>query len=208
MKRFLVMVAVVVMVVGMVWMATADEKKYDWTVYENAPGYSYDKFEKKWEIYATYKKQYSDANLVFGLMLGGGKESVYGPPALYGWIRDKKNTEGLYQITSVNVLIDDTLVTFKTLVGDKEQWNVLIDSENGMIFAKKLSNAKSISIRYKYKTGTISVDLEEKDIDRFRNFGKLLVENDPWQFIHNEKGYTKAVYDKAIKERWPMEIDE
>ena len=42
MKRMVAVLAVVVMLVGMVGMAVAEEKKFDWTIYEEAPGYEYD----------------------------------------------------------------------------------------------------------------------------------------------------------------------
>ena len=208
MKRIVAMMVVAVILFATAGMAMAEGNEFKLEDFEGFPGYRYDKFEKKWIANATYTKKYSDAELVLGMTITGDKKNVTGPVMLYGWVRDKKNNEGLYQVIEVNLLIDETVITFENLAGDKDNWTAPIDSENGMVFAKKLSNAKSVSLKYKFKTGSISLDLSKKDFNELKEFSKSLVSINPWQFILDDKGLDMKGYDDIIKARWPMEIEE
>lgn len=208
MKRMVAVLAVVVMLVGMVGMAVAEEKKFDWTIYEEAPGYEYDKFEKTWRVLAGYVKKYAESTLVFGITVVGNKENVRTPITLYGWWRDKDNKEGLQQITEVDILIGDNLFSCKTLLGDKEQWYVPLDSESAKEFMAELIGAEEVSIRYKYKIGSISRDMKANEILDMKELCKFLIDNNPWDFLLDGNGYDGKKYDQIIKSKWPMEISE
>lgn len=208
MKRFVCALAVVVMLFGMIGIAVADGEKFDMKVYESAPGYEYDKFDKRWEVSAQYIKKYSDANLVFGLAMIGTKTSVSSPPYLFGWIRDVKNKTGLSAVKKVDILIDDVLFSLDAVIGDGDSWSALLDSVNGKVFLEKLMNAKEISLKYGMKTSSITVDLTEKDIKDFKELAKMILENDSWAFVLDDYGRDAAAYDEIINKRWPMEIEE
>lgn len=208
MKRIVALLSVVVMLVGMSGMAVAEERKFDQTVYENAPGYKYDKFDKRWEVSAKYIKKYSNANLVFGLAMVGTKTSISSPPYIFGWIRDVKNKTGLSAVKKVDILIDDVLFSLDAVIGDEDSWSALLDSVNGKVFLEKVMNAKEISLKYRTKTSSITVDLTEKDIKDFKELAKMILGNDSWAFVLDDSGRDATAYDEIINKRWPMEIEE
>lgn len=208
MKRVVAMLAVVVMLAGMAGMSVAEEKKFDMTVYESASGYKYDKFEKTWEVSAKYIKKYSDANLVFGLAMVGTKTSISSPPYIWGWIRDVKNKTGLAAVINVDILIDDVLFSLDAVIGDEDSWSVPLDSVNGKAFLEKLMNAKEISLKYKMKTSSITVDLKEKDFEELKELAKVILGNDSWAYVMDDSGRDATAYDAIINKRWPMEVEE
>ena len=158
MRRILAVSLTLVLAVVLLLPANASSLgAFNLSVYEKLPGYTYDKFDKTWSYYKAWSKEYSNAYVVIGLQAEGTSTGVNGV-SLYAWIRDASNYNVLRAITSIDILVGDTLYSCSVYEGDTSSSTFLGEKAKPMIEA--MSKANSISIRLNTKTGSMKYDIE------------------------------------------------
>lgn len=190
MKKLFVALLLIVLVLSASF-AFAETKTFSLSMVENLPGYEFDKMDKDWTAYAAYIKKFSDANVVFGIHLEGEKELIEFPPYFYCWVRNKSNSEVLYKITKVKLLIGDTLYSADALPLDDS--SLIVISENSKPVIEAIANCDEMLIRLIWNTASIDLELDKTDDDfiEIRKFCKELIKKDIWSY-----------YDSAVIEKY------
>ena len=185
-----------------------NKKDFDISVYEEYATYQYDKFTKEWTCHAAYTKKYRDANAVFGLQIKGNKTSINSSPVIYGWIKDEKNSKVLYEIKSVDILVDETVFSLNELIDNSGTWYAYLDSKVGKVFIDKLRYAKEIAVKYHYGSSAISFDIGSAEVLNFNMLSNVIYENDAWEYIEDSQGRKKNFYDTYVNMNCKMEYKE
>lgn len=218
MKKIVILVSIVlcVLMVSSVAFAesttgeavTEETKAFDRTVYESSENYSYDKFDKTWSVYAAYSKKYSDAVIVFGLKVEGNKDSVQLPPYFYVWVRESNNQDTKWKITGLQIIANDLIFSAKEILVDDSSSILLLDSEKGKQLLSAITEGKELDFKVIFSTGSHIESITGDDYEEIKQLAKLIVENDAWAFVVDDKGNDMSTYDKLIEKTYPIEIIE
>lgn len=185
-----------------------EQKSFDFTVYENAENYSYDKFEKTWDIYAAYSKKYSDARVVFGLKVWGDTKSVRTPPYIYVWIREANNRDVKFKISGLQIIANDTVFSAKSIIIDESDSYMYLDSITGKALLNAIIEGDELAFKMLYSTGSLVEEITGYDYLSIKHLAQLIVDNDAWAYVLDSDGNDLTVYDKWIEKNYPIEIIE
>lgn len=202
MKR---LISIIVLMILCTSVCFAEVGKYDVSIYEDAPNYSYDKFEKTWMASSPYLHQYSDATVVIGLKIGGNANAVELPPALYAWVRDVNNTTNKYTVSGIQLLIGETVYSMPMLDAGTEAI-ALLSSTVGKTLLEELVKVDGISVKLKWATGSIVEEIAEDDFTELKSMAQKCLDTDIWNFVNGAVGDKKAC-DELIEQLWPMEVE-
>lgn len=128
---------------------------FDHTVLKNLAGYEYDKFDKTWDYYGAYVKEYSDAVVVIGIKAYNHSDDDYLLCEIYCWIRDENNRTVIDSVESLQILADDTLIDCSMLVGDTASSTMFTPTSEEAL--KYIGEAKSLMFKLngKYTSTTL-----------------------------------------------------
>ena len=200
------LITLMVLILTLTSISSNAENLFDASVYEKGPNYRYDKFDKQWRTLGAYLKRYSDATSVLGLQIGGDDDRVIGPPFLYFWFRDTQNKEIVYQIEQIQILVGDDVFTAESvLVGDSDS-QLPLDSKRGKALLIKMTEVEGISVKLKYKTGSIVEEINSDQYSELKELARLIVDNDAWEYVQSEDlpEEGKDVWDECIQNNWPL----
>ena len=161
---------------------------FDYKVFENLKGYSYDVFDKEWKYFGAYTKMYTDAFLVLGIYAAGPKEGV-NDIQLYFWIRDQKNEEVTYPIKAIDIMIDDVIYSYSSVISTNTGSCVVL-GENSKQLVEAISKANSMTVRFKLSMNNFTLELDKNDIHDLATAAKNLIEYNVWDYITKESVFT------------------
>lgn len=161
MKRFLLVLLASMLFLANFAFAETTETDFDYKVLSELDGYSYDKFEKRWDYYGAYLKEYSDATVVIGLQAWGDANSV-DYVQVYAWIRDEDNKEVYSDVTQLMILADDQLITCKMRI--LEASSVTFIGADSKEVLRLIGEAKELSFKLSFKTGSITLEPSAEDV--------------------------------------------
>lgn len=201
MKKVIVLVLTLILFSNTICLA-AERETFNYKDYSGLPNYKYDAFDKEWSAYGTYSKKYKDAFVVIGLQVGGTKEAIT-DIELYCWIRDEKNREVIYEVKGIDIMIGETIYSWKNLMVGETGSSVML-GENTKPFIEAVSKADKMAIRLNTKTSNMTYELDKSDCQPIRVIASGIIKNSAWKFI-NEDDLSYFTLSDAL---WPMEIDE
>jgi hypothetical protein len=185
---------------------TEAEKAFDLSVYEAAKHYEYDKFDKRWDAYAAYYKEYSDATVVFGLKVGGNEHSITYPPFIYTWIREENNTDTKWAVTGIQLLVNGKVYSADKMVDNTTDSYILLDSDIGKDLLTEIIKGEELDFKLKYATGSHVETIIGDDYAEIKQLAQIILENNAWAYVLDGDGDDMKVYDKIISERFPIKI--
>lgn len=165
-------------------VATCFADTVDKTVFENLDGYEYDKFNKTWSYHQAHIHKFSDANVVIGIQVDGGKEKQE-PPYLYCWIRNKQNTEVLMAVTKLMVLVGDNMYTFEKLYAS-DTGSVALMGAGCKELVEDLAAADSITVRLVTKTGKMDEEIDSDYSNTLKVAAQAILDSELLNMIDEE----------------------
>lgn len=140
--------------------STETTTAFDHTILNQYEGYSYDKFEKQWELYGAFAKEYSDAFIVVAIKAFGTKTTADGV-YFYAWFRDGDNLNKIRTINEILILADDTLITLPMYAKDSADYSPITGDYAHVL--KTIYEAKEVTIRL--CTDMYNYDFDSTDYD-------------------------------------------
>ena len=197
MKKVLSLIMVVLLVLSFSISASADTvsksdkveestetKEFDPSAFQNSELYTYDKFQKKWNIQGAYVKEYSNYTFYFGVLLFDSYVSNEWGPELRVEGFDKTTGE-FDSIKALRVLVDDVLYSFEALEeGDTNSYafggNVIRSLLNALKGAKEVAlQFEAYEKNGRYHLFTIE-DITSEDLNELIEMADLLENSHAW----------------------------
>lgn len=212
MKRIISLLLVLVLIFTIIPCAFA-EKKFDYKeVLGNRDGYSYDKFEKRWEYYRAYVEKYSDARVVIGIKAwgeDGGSNLDY--TEMYVKVMDT-NGKQLHEVESIDFLIGDDMYSYESMWQGDNCSSVVL-GEQGLLFIKAMAECEpeDVTIRIGLDSGSLTIDPKNSELkDTLRKFCRVYVKNNIWDYCVNTDfcEMMEMIYPLSINGELVSEMDE
>lgn len=213
MKRYISLLFAIVLCVSMVFGATYAEetpegtKPFDLSVFESSDCYSYDKFDKKWDLCGAYLHQYSNATVVLGIDIWGYKNSVEAPPCIYAWIREANNKDVRHSITGLQFFVNDTLFSATRIMEGDTLSSMYLDSVNGKELLSAIASSNEMDVKMIYDSGSHIATISGDEYTELQKVAKLIVDNDSWAYVCDIDGIVMSDWDVYINEEYPIVID-
>ena len=203
MKKLIVAVLAFVLSCSLCYAtSTETTTTFDHTILSQYEGYSYDKFEKQWDLYGAFSKKYSDAFIVVGIKAFGTKTTVDGI-YFYAWFRDADNLQKIRTIEEIQFLADDTLITIPFKSGDTEDFSPITGEYAAIL--KTLYEAKEVTMRLCTEMYHYDFDASEYDLSRLLQACGIISRNNLAEYA---KGSTWTNSWKSWRFSNPITIEE
>lgn len=204
MKKSFALLLVFILIAAVGFSAYAEEateqKKYDYSGFEKYSHYEYDKFDKCWTYYEFYEKDYSDAEIIIGMNIGGypeGKSQV-NTPMLYVKVTDKKENP-LYTVKKIDLLIDDVKYSYDKMLETSSQSTVFLGNQ-GKELVEAIANSNSVSVKLTLEHSDVKFDLDQNQVDSsLKVIAKALIENNVWDYLLEVSNNYEKAFPLTIK---------
>ena len=138
----------------------AETSQFDWYVFQDVDGYTYDKFDKAWNITNIFNTEKG----FITLKLQGAENNVY---IVFG-IADAKNSIG--EPKKIQLLLDGEVYELRVANVQSSILGLIgLSGEKGRKFCVALSQAKEVSYKITGEIGVITEDLEGEYAIQFKN---------------------------------------
>ncbi|MBR1584650.1 MAG: hypothetical protein IJ662_03835 [Clostridia bacterium] len=184
------------LMVGGASAQAASTKKFDHTVLKNLNGYEYDKFDKTWTYYQVYDQKYSDANVYIGIQMEGDKDGISYAPMLYVKIVDPFTGKPLHTVKALDILIDDTVYSYKKMLEGDTSSSVLL-GRDGRNLVKAIANSKSnIDVKITLDYYSLTLEMTHKKLtENLIAISKKLIHFKVWDYLNYDTvDFFEALY--------------
>lgn len=161
MKKFLCLIICVILIF-LSYPTLAESSQYDYSIFMNNEGYSYDKFDKTW----NYIKYYTSDKLMLFMAIGGADSFLH----IVFSVVEVNSSIGTPQ--KMQFLLDGELYEIKVAYNVDQGFIVGangLSGEKGRKFCVALSQASEISIKVTGDKGAVIEDVEGTYLTMFKD---------------------------------------
>lgn len=204
MKKIIALLLIFILIASVGFSAYAEEtteqKKFDYSGFEKYSHYEYDKFDDCWTYYEFYEKDFSDAEIIIGMNVGGypeGKSQV-NTPMLYVMVMDEKENP-LYTVKKIDFLIDDVKYSYNKMLETSSQSTVFLGKQ-GKELVEAIANSNSISVKLTLERDDVKFDLDQNKVDNsLKVIAKALLDNNVWDYLLEKADNFERAFPLTIK---------
>ena len=152
--------------------------------FKNLDGYEYDRFDDKWNYTKQYIERYSDAIVTISLGFSGDETGPSYPPAFFVAILDT-NWEPLYTVTAIDLIIDDTRYSFKSVL-ESDGVSMVFLGPKGKQLVEAFAVCQNVAIRLTYGYHSVSFDMDQDQVEMtLKDISIHLWENNVWDYMED-----------------------
>jgi len=167
-----------------VTLISADAQSFSSIVFNNLPGFTYDKTTTAWGYIRTYTKRFLNADVNVMLMQSGIAKVLDGPPWITIQIVDN-NSKPLSMATDITLMVDGKWYTFANLIPDSDEGTAaLILGNVGKSLMEDIASAKNVSVTIYMYSDNFSFSIPEYELaGSFKVFAENILKNNVFSYV-------------------------